>query len=539
MESLQTPYDLHLPEVPTAASSTASDTSYDEIPYGSHAIPGSHPDRLFSIARLFSVDAVPPSEAKILELGCAGGGNLIPIASQFPKARCVGVELSAVQVENAKIAIRYANLDNVEVIQGSITEIGPELGTFDYILCHGVYSWVPDAVRESILRTTAQNLSHTGVAFISCNTLPGWHFRGMIREMMLRHTAGIPDNRTKILQARALLDFLSVSTQKDASPYATYLRQEAAKLNVFPDEYIFHEYLESINNAYYFQDFAKAAARWKLKYLADSNLPSIWIGNLPPEAAAKLGSIPDPILQGHYMDCLAGRSFRENLLVHDSVSINRNPLAGSMSGIRFSGQFTPHEEGEAPGHNPKPGEKSYLVKQKIARTADKLAQAMMETLHQNFPLSLDIDEILSEVEKRIQLSDDEKNNLIRKCLQELYQWSMMGLVNFQFHPDRAAYRGIPKPKATNWARAQAEAGSTVTTLQHRLQQLTANQRLIMPFLTGLNSIADLASHMSVLLRTGAVEIEPAEEINKHSDKFSYDLTVKTLNELAALHLLQA
>ncbi len=126
----------------------ATDEYYDEIPYGSHPIAVSHPDRLYNNAKFLNLSPTPPEEARILEIGCAGGGNLIPVAAQFPNSRCVGVELSKVQVDNARIAIDYCGLKNIEILQGSIVDLASELGKFDYIICHGVYSWVPDFVRE-------------------------------------------------------------------------------------------------------------------------------------------------------------------------------------------------------------------------------------------------------------------------------------------------------------------------------------------------------------------------------------------------------
>ncbi len=133
--------------------------------------------------------------------------------------------------------------------------------------------------------------------------------------MMLRHVEDIDNNRTKVVQARALLDFISVVTKHDNSPHAAYIRGEATKINSCPDEYIAHEYLEKINQPFYFKDFMKDASRHGLQYLNESRISSTWLGIVSSEAAAKLGTITDPVLRGHYMDCITGRSFRETLLV--------------------------------------------------------------------------------------------------------------------------------------------------------------------------------------------------------------------------------
>jgi hypothetical protein len=73
------------------------------------------------------------------------------------------------------------------VRQGDIGELGAELGRFDYIVAHSVYSWVPEAVREHILVLCRELLSGNGVAYISYNALPGWRMRGMLRDVLLHH----------------------------------------------------------------------------------------------------------------------------------------------------------------------------------------------------------------------------------------------------------------------------------------------------------------------------------------------------------------
>jgi len=110
-----------------------------------------------------------------LKLGCAGGGNLLPLASQFPNSTCVGFDLSQAQVDAAKVAVQFCKLSNTKIYQGSIADINETHGKFDYIICHGVFSWVPEQVREAILRVSAQNLSENGIAYISYNTMPGWY----------------------------------------------------------------------------------------------------------------------------------------------------------------------------------------------------------------------------------------------------------------------------------------------------------------------------------------------------------------------------
>src|SRR5262245_21338275 len=162
----------------------ASTTSYDVLPYGDRTHPRTHPDLLATVAMLFGMAPAPPERCRVLELGCAGGANLIAMAAALPGSDFLGIDLSARQVASGRERVRAKGLANVELRPMSILDLGEGFGRFDYILCHGVYSWVPADVRDKILAVCGANLAPQGVAYVSHNCYPGWHAWGMVREMM-------------------------------------------------------------------------------------------------------------------------------------------------------------------------------------------------------------------------------------------------------------------------------------------------------------------------------------------------------------------
>ena len=56
----------------------------DEVPNENLTFAQTHPDRLATTARLFGLQPPPIATSRVLELGCASGGNLIPMAFNFP-----------------------------------------------------------------------------------------------------------------------------------------------------------------------------------------------------------------------------------------------------------------------------------------------------------------------------------------------------------------------------------------------------------------------------------------------------------------------
>ena len=82
---------------------------------------------------------------RVLELGCASGGNLIPMAMDFPDSEFLGIDLSARQIEAGKVHLANLKPRNIELRAASIMDVDAGYGQFDYIICHGVFSWVPPA----------------------------------------------------------------------------------------------------------------------------------------------------------------------------------------------------------------------------------------------------------------------------------------------------------------------------------------------------------------------------------------------------------
>ncbi len=284
--------------------SSGRPTTYDVVPWVALAHEETHPDRLATIATLYGMSPPPVETCRVLELGCAQGGNLIPMALDLPGARFLGIDLSSRQIAEGVASIEALGLTNLELRTASILDVDEGYGTFDYILCHGVYSWVPDLVRDKILAICAENLSPHGVAYLSYNVYPGWHTRGLMRDMMNYHAGQFTEPTTQVRQARAILGFIVQAVRYPESPYARQLADETAELGNDADWYLYHEYLESDNRPFYFHEFAASATKRGLQYLASAFFRS-WDTNLPLQTQRPLEKLaPDRIRREQYLDLL-------------------------------------------------------------------------------------------------------------------------------------------------------------------------------------------------------------------------------------------
>src|SRR5262245_35161847 len=303
----------------------ANSTSYDEIPYPSNPYQQSHPDRLETLAKLFGLTSPDSHHCRVLELACADGANLIPMACILPESALLGIDLAGRQVRAGQETIAALELTNIELRHLDIRDVDESLGHFDYVIAHGVYSWVPAAVQERILNICQRLLTERGVAYISYNTYPGWRMRGMLRDMMLYHSQKFDQPQTQIDQARALITWLGQAVESEKNPYGMLLRSELEQMQHWSDTYFRHDSLAEINEPIYFHQFIEQAERHGLQYLAEAEFSSMLASNYAAPVDETLNRLGRNIIEmEQYMDFLRNRMFRQTLLCHKEVKLNRS-----------------------------------------------------------------------------------------------------------------------------------------------------------------------------------------------------------------------
>ena len=128
-------------------------SSYDEVPYQSDPLIETHPDSLATAATLLGMTPAPVDQCRVLELGCAVGGNLIPMAAAQPESQFLGIDISSRQVAAGQALINATGLGKIKLECADILDLDESIGQFDYIICHGVYNWVPRPAQRKILQT--------------------------------------------------------------------------------------------------------------------------------------------------------------------------------------------------------------------------------------------------------------------------------------------------------------------------------------------------------------------------------------------------
>lgn len=484
--------------------------SYDEIPYNSTPFTETHPTHLAVLARLFGLAAPDPERCRVLELGCASGGNLIPMAWYLRGSEFVGIELSFSQAAAGAALIDRLGLTNIRLRQGDILDVRDDLGEFDYILAHGVYSWVPPAVREKILRICASNLSPNGIAYISYNTYPGWRMRGMLRDMLLHHARREPDPRHRLAKAREMLEFLDAALEEIDIHSARYLKQEIAHLRASHPSYLYHEYLAEFNEPFLFSQFMDAAGRHGLQYLCEADLHTMFPSTLGERAAGLLAQFDDLLEQEQYMDFIRNRTFRRTLLCRAEHALTRELALEQLADFAFYTSLVPPEDlnlreaGEQRFSLPDGG--SYPV-------AHPLTKAALLHLAAVFPDSVAFPVLQAQAQRMLCDAGAEEHAARAAHLhEELFALVAHQAVRMTLRAQRLSHEAAERPRATALARVQAESGiGHVATPRHTTIQLDDFSTRLIGYLDGARDSAELAERLAADIASGDLRIPGGPE----------------------------
>jgi SAM-dependent methyltransferase len=290
---------------------------YDELPYPSAPYPYTHPDHLAALATLFGLETAAMEESRVLEVGCANGANLIPMALTLPRARFLGIDLSQRQIAAGCHLIDQLQLTNIELRHADLREFTAD-EPFDWIIAHGFYSWTSRETRSRLLAICRQHLAPRGVALVSYNVLPGWQRRLALRKWLMSTSDPTQSVAERLRQTRGHLQSLShvLAQASDDSPLKEF-RSELESVTEWSDAYLRHDLLEDINEPVSFGDFVEHAQEHGLRFFAEADFASMVGKDLPPDIARQLPRLAETqILREQLIDILTNRTFRQSLLCH-------------------------------------------------------------------------------------------------------------------------------------------------------------------------------------------------------------------------------
>lgn len=480
--------------------------AYDDYLYDDHPFAETHPDRLAAIGALFGLLPAPPTACRLLEIGAGLGGNLLPLAAVLPGSTFVGIDLAARPIAIASAEAAEAALDNVQMLAADVRAFDAAPGSFDYIVCHGVYSWVPADAREAILRVIGRLLAPHGIAYLSFNTLPGWHLRGALRDMLRREvgTHGTPEER--VARARAFLRFLATAPR--SSGVHAFLHDELRVLDQLSDRYIFYEHLAEHNHPQYVADFVADAGRFGLTYLADAFVPSMFPERFGVEATSAVAErARDQLEVEQSIDLLEMRFFRRALLCRAEAPLDRRVSATRITRLVVSSAMIPSST--TPELGAGTPERFQRPNGTELTTDLPLLKAALAALAGCAPGGLPFETLLAQARAALdgaELSEDDRARLARNLL-GLYTQGAIDVGAWQ-RPIASAPGAMPT--ASRWARLQARRGrKACTNLLHQSIAVDAFDRALLARMDGTRTVGALVA--------GALEDAARGELTVHLD----------------------
>lgn len=436
---------------------------YHDVAYPTAAMEQSHVDRLQCVATLLGMSPAPASSCRVLELGCGTGANIIPMAYFLPGSQFLGVDLAPSAVQRGRQSVKELALDNVDLRAMDLCEIGPDFGEFDYIIAAGVYSWVPAPVRERVLTICRERLAPQGVAYINYNALPGRYVRMMLRDMMIAHTKDCGTPAEQIKAARELLAKVNEAHLAPAS-WQVMIDQQIRVALTGDDGWFYHDDLSPENEAFYVRDFIAASDAHGLQYLGDAQ-PHVMFDTRDPLDWVEGGLVE----REQYYDFLCLRQFRQTLLCHREVVLDRPVTAGRMDQFLFASPARA-SEGGFEGFN----------SVNITNPPQQVA-AVAALLASYFPQPAPFEAFL-------QINAD-----LKKLRDILLALVSSGFAEIYLN-DLAPAAGVSShPKASSLARWECAQGGIVTTAQHVLRKLDPTMRALINLLDGSHDLKSLAT----------------------------------------------
>jgi SAM-dependent methyltransferase len=484
-------------------------TAYDRISYPGHPFGETHPGHLATLATLLGMAPTPLDACRVLELGCGDGANLIPVAFQWPQSEFVGLDLSEQAVTKGNALIARLGLKNIVLRVCDIMNVSSELGRFDYVIAHGVYSWVPEAVREKMLSILHRNLTAHGIGYISYNCYPGCHSRDIARAMMRYHVRGVTDPQQRVARSRALMSLMAEVSAEDTI-YGFELRNQLDRIKDVDDNVLFHDDLSDVATPFYLHEVAEAAARHGLQYLCDAAFSVSRLEQLSARARQALATIPedDAVAREQYADFMDARAFRASLFCHGDIRLNRSIDPRHVTRCHLATSAQPQGEAFDPAAD---GVATFKTENGSTLTTDhRLSKAVIEALGRVWPQTIGFHDAvnvalatLGGAAGPIRANLDEEIDALAGLV---FRAFCAGQLELHLFPPRLTTTVAQRPEASGLARRQADTDLAVTNLRHRT--VAMKDETVRRFLTlvdGTRTLDQLVSDLNAAIEPNGTQ----------------------------------
>ena len=509
---------------------------YDALPYRGKAYPYAHPERMAAVGTLFGLRPPDIRTARVLEVGCGDGINIMSMAYQFPRAEFVGADPAPQAILRGTLQAASLGLDNLRLTEAGIEDLAHNDEPFDYIIAHGVFSWVAPAVQDALLDMLGRLLSSEGIAYVSYNALPGWHIRSVARDLMNTVVDRQAAPAEQVLAARSILERYADELPESAL-HGHVLQTIRDMLREHSDAFWFHDFLSPENHAYSVTDFVAKAGQRGLQFLGEAELGDSMLERVPAELRHFVESETDRLRREQILDHLSNRSFRRTLLCRQHHELSFDALPSSMANLHLAASGFPEGELDLADDV-----EARFVRRDGERiiVANALVKSALKILCDVQPASVPHEDVVQEAARNIGISLD--SDLRENLEQILLFLHGAQLIDILPAPRSVRLDVSEKPLVCRLARWDALQGEyPVMNALHSASAVTPFEQLLLVLCDGTRTIEQLIEVLTDAVETGDLHINTSTE-QELTDKVVHDTLVHqveaALSRLPSVGLLE-
>ncbi|MEM0929271.1 MAG: class I SAM-dependent methyltransferase [Pseudomonadota bacterium] len=278
---------------------------------------------------------------RLLELGCGSGTSMVTMAAANPLSEFVGIDFAPAQIATGNRLIEKSGLTNVELVEANFLEIqheaGEIFGQFDYVICHGVYTWVSLEIRSALVQILKGIMAPGGVVFMGYNSMPGWSGAFGLQRLisdLAKYEHGDTDIRVReaIRKVKALSDQGFQGINFDYLPPS--IRDSIDDLDSVPKanfRYVAHEYLSQSWSPMFRGDVVRDMAEAKLSLVGSTRLLDAFPETLGSDEQRALMGDLSPELGPQLMEMITPPRFRRDVFIKGRAPLTDRQRAKQLN----------------------------------------------------------------------------------------------------------------------------------------------------------------------------------------------------------------
>lgn len=375
----------------------SDDSAYNSLPYNFHADIRTHPARIATLGHFYGMSPKPLEQSRILDIGCAEGANVLPIAENYPNCKIIAFDNAKKQIETANRIKGALGLTNIDFFQADIAK--PDLGDepFDYILAHGFLSWIPRHLHSCLFKCIKRYLAPQGIALVTFNTYPGWHSKWALRDFLLTYTDANKPLPERAKEAKHLIDKVLQQQHILGSAFINAHKATLEDIQKRPINYIAHDYLSTENIAYYFKDFMHFPREHGLQFLGDTELKRD-ITYQENDSWRNFGIPYTQTLEDAHqrLDFFKNYPCRLTLLCHEGIQLCEHPKPSAITPVHLTSYLRLPSSVES--FSPEADLSFKSASHAVCPEAPE-CKALLWALYKSFPKSMPASQLITEVHR--------------------------------------------------------------------------------------------------------------------------------------------